>query len=666
MKNEKITISGMDFTVYSVNTLIVGSGAASLNTADHLYASGIKDIVIATEKFGNGVSNLSGSDKQTYYKMSISGDSPDSPYEMARTYVNGYCMHGDIALIEATLSIQEFYHLYSIGVEFPHNKFGGFTGYKTDHDPRQRATSAGPRTSNQMFQRLAEQVKLKGISILDEIEIVSLITSKSGAKKRVIGAIGIDKKRINENNHGLVFFNCENIVWGVGGPGGLYKTSVYPNEQLGNIGAALEIGAMAQNLIESQYGLASTKYRWNVSGTYMQVIPTIISTDKDGNDAKEFLNDYFPTMGKLATDIFLKGYQWPFDSRKVLNLGSSIIDILVYQECVIKNRRVFMDFKKNPSGCGKLPDFKFEDLEPEAYEYLKNSQALFGTPIERLEKMNPLAIKLYQEQNIDITKEPLEIAVCAQHNNGGLTGDIWWQSDIEHLFPVGEVNGSHGVYRPGGSALNSGQVGGYRAAEYISSKYQNAPQDVKLFMDSAKDRIKDVFDECNRLVSNLDSKSDCCDSARDEIQNRMTINGSHIREIEGVKKALKDAYALKDKIANKTILKSKSELVKLFQNKSLCLAHIAYLECIREYLEKGGGSRGSYLVMDPKGEKIYDKLDDYWKFKKENPDLRDKILTIKYKDEKFVTEWMPVRPIPEDNYWYENVWRDYREKKIFE
>lgn len=666
MKKENISISGLDIPVYSVNTLIVGSGAASLNAADHLYSFGVTDIVIATEKFGNGASNLSGSDKQTYYKMSVSGDSPDSPYEMARTYHNGYCMHGDIALIEATLSIQEFYHLYSIGVEFPHNKFGGFTGYKTDHDPRQRATSAGPRTSNQMVQRLSAQIKAKGITILDEVEIIALLTDGAGVNKRVIGAVGIDKNKVEDSNHGLILFNSENIVWGVGGPGGIYKTSVYPEGQLGNIGAALEIGALAQNLTESQYGLASTKYRWNVSGTYMQVIPTIISTDQEGNDVREFLNDYFPTMGKLATDIFLKGYQWPFDSRKVLNLGSSIVDILIYQECVLKNRRVFMDFRKNPSGCGKLSDFKFEDLEPEAYEYLKNSHALFGTPIERLEKMNPLAIKLYQEQNIDITKEPLEIAVCAQHNNGGLTGDIWWHSNVEHLFPVGEVNGSHGVYRPGGAALNSGQVGGYRAAEFISARYNGTPLELNKFSSLVNEKVSKIVGDCIRLVENQDPKSDFCDSVREEIQVRMTVNGSHIREINGVKKALKEAYQLKEKIATDKKIKNKSELVKIYQNESLCLAHIAYLECIREYLEKGGGSRGSYLVMDPSGDTIYDKLDSYWKFKPENPALRDKILTIKYDGRKFVTDWVPVNPIPEDNYWYENVWRDYREKKIFE
>lgn len=42
--------------------------------------------------------------------------------------------------------------------------------------------------------------------------------------------------------------------------------------------------------------------------------------------------------------------------------------------------------------------------------------------------MNEPAVSLYREHGIDITLEPLEIAVCAQHNNGGLDADIWSES----------------------------------------------------------------------------------------------------------------------------------------------------------------------------------------------------------------------------------------------
>src|SRR5665647_1052865 len=94
------------------------------------------------------------------------------------------------------------------------------------------------------------------------------------------------------------------------------------------------------------------------------------------------------------------------------------------------------------------------------------------TPIKRLSHMNPGAVELYKIHNIDLRNEPLEVAVCAQHNNGGLAGNIWYEStNIKHFFPIGEVNGSHGVTRPGGSALNAGQVAGFRVAEFIANRY---------------------------------------------------------------------------------------------------------------------------------------------------------------------------------------------------
>ena len=85
--------------------------------------------------------------------------------------------------------------------------------------------------------------------------------------------------------------------------------------------------------------------------------------------------------------------------------------------------------------------------------------------------MNPLAIDIYTEHGIDIRTEPLEIDVCAQHHNGGFVVDKWWQSSIPHTFVIGEMAGTHGVKRPGGSALNAGQAGGLRAAEYIANVY---------------------------------------------------------------------------------------------------------------------------------------------------------------------------------------------------
>ena len=266
----------------------------------------------------------------------------------------------------------------------------------------------------------------------------------------------------------------------------------------------------------------------------------------------------------MNSNIFLKGYQWPFDSSRITG-GSSIIDILVYIETVIKGRRVFLDFQKNSKG------FNIEKLDSEPREYLTRSGALQPRPIDRLEAMNPDAIRLYRDNGIDIAREPLEIAVCAQHNNGGLAGNIWWEStNIRHLFPVGEVNGTHGVKRPGGSALNSGQVGGYRAAEFIANRYNEWTIDF--------DRIKKIASTQMAGLWDWIGKSENSDihwrSERDMLQSRMTRSGAHIRSLESLRSAVKEAWEQWNRLRSEGCgFKSAAEMHDAVNTLQLCYAH---------------------------------------------------------------------------------------------
>ncbi|MBC8186376.1 FAD-binding protein [candidate division KSB1 bacterium] len=667
MQKSQIKMNNISMPLFSLNTIVIGSGAASLNAAVNLVENGQKDIAIVTDQWGGGTSNNTGSDKQTYYKLSLSGDLPDSPREMANDLYKGECMHGDIALCEAQNSMQAFFHLASLGVPFPHDRYGAYVGYKTDHDPMERATSAGPLTSNLMFKALAKDVENKGIKVFNHYEIIALLTDKTGEEKKVIGAIALDLMNLESENYGFVIFDATNVVLGTGGPAGIYKTSVYPESQIGSSGLAFKIGAIGNNLTESQYGLASTKFRWNLSGTYQQAIPRYVSTDQDGKDEQEFLNQYFPDMGKLATAIFLKGYQWPFDPRKVRNYGSSLIDILVYQETVLKGRRVFLDFQNNPTGAGILEDFSLDLLSEEAYSYLEKSGALLGTPIERLTKMNQPAIDLYKAHNIDICKEHLEIAVCAQHNNGGLQGNLWWESNIKHLFPVGEVNGTHGVYRPGGSALNSGQVGSLRAAKFISKRYTNKPISEEYFIRATKDQIEMKFHFAENIINKEKGDIKFLKFSREKIQERMSACGAHIRSKEKINEAVEQAWALYEKLQAEMKIPSVKNLPAAFKNLDLCLTHVLYLETIKEYLEKDGKSRGSYLVLDENGEVHSENLGEEWKFSLNADEsfVEKNILEISLDDKgKILKKWIGVRPIPDEDTWFENVWNKFLKDEI--
>ena len=146
----------------TLNTLIIGSGVVvglvaleRQYSAVRLNALGVEDIAIYTEGLKMGTSINTGSDKQTYYKLGMYGAEPDSPHLLAEDLMRGGSVHGDIALVEAALSPLAFHHLAALGVPFPHDEFGQFIGYKTDHDPKRRATSCGPYTSRDMCRPIA-------------------------------------------------------------------------------------------------------------------------------------------------------------------------------------------------------------------------------------------------------------------------------------------------------------------------------------------------------------------------------------------------------------------------------------------------------------------------------------------------------------------------------
>ncbi|MFC2097064.1 FAD-binding protein [Bacteroidota bacterium] len=662
MKKDIINIKGTNFPTYSINTLIIGSGTASLNAALCLYNRGIKNIAIVTEKWGGGTSNNAGSDKQTYYKLSLSGKQKDSPFDMAKDLFDGGSMHGDIALCEAQHSLQAFYNLVRLGVPFPHDTYGAYVGYKTDHDPKGRGTSAGPLTSHLMFKCLAKEVEEKKIHVFKNYDIISLLTKNIDKINHVKGAISIDKNGKYGENLGLVIFNAVNIICGTGGPAGIYKDSVYPESQTGSTGLALKAGAVAQNLSESQFGIGSVKFRWNLSGSYQQVIPRYFSSDKDGNNEREFLNEFFPDMASLSGAIFLKGYQWPFDPKKVNNYGSSLIDLLVYRETQIMGRRVFLDYTKNPVATGKMKEFSFDFLENEAFEYLKRSEALLSTPIARLKSMNQPAVDLYKNNGIDISKEVLEIAVCAQHNNGGIKGNIWWESNVKHLFTVGELNGTHGVYRPGGSALNSGQVGGIRASKYISQHYDNEPVKSSSFVKECGSCISDLFNKTKRMMTDEDDNLNY--SYKSEIQTRMSEYASLIRDPKNIKTVVKDAWDLYYSIKDNMRVKNVKDLPEAFKTLDFCLTHAIYLEAIAEYINKEGKSRGSYLVIDSNGEKINNKLEDEWRFllNTKKSFVENNILEISLDEKSFIRkQWIKPKPIPQQEQWFETVWKNFRE-----
>lgn len=641
METGTMTLCGRTVPVYALDALVVGTGCAGYNAADWLYDLGRRDIAIVTEGVHMGTSRNTGSDKQTYYKLSLAGADADSVQELAETLFAGGSVNGDTALAEAAGSVRCFMKLANLGVPFPCNAYGEYTGYKTDHDPRQRATSAGPLTSRFMTEALEASVTRKGVRIFDQMQAVRLLTQDGAVR----GLLALDRSKPGPD--GLTLFAADHIILATGGPAGIYDASVYPCGQTGRTGMALEAGAAAVNLQEWQYGLASVDFRWNVSGTYQQVLPRYISVDRDGTE-REFLPDYFETPQQALDAVFLKGYQWPFDVRKVQ--GSSVIDLIIHNETVHLGRTVYMDFRTDPRGL----DPAFSGLSEETVAYLRNSDALVATPIARLKRMNPDAVALYRAHGIDLETTPLRVAVCAQHNNGGLAVDADWQTTVRGLYAAGECAGTFGVYRPGGTALNSAQVGAMRAAEHIACSGAPTAFDADAFARCARASLEKFLTQA--LAVPCDGQS-ADYRMRDALRREMSAQAAHIRDPEALETL---CSAREQQIADffQTYrLTAPGGFAQMLALRDLLVTQAAVLSAMA-LSARTWGSRGSGLVLSKGGQPVCAAL----------PDMRiqpggggtDQLLKTVWTPAGASSSFAPVRPLPERDGWFETVWRDYR------
>lgn len=597
------------------NAVIIGSGAAGYATADRLLTFGVKNIAMLTYDRTAGTSRNAGSDKQTYYKLSCTDD--DSPLKMAQTLSIGGGMHGDTAFIEASNSMRCFNHLVEYGVPFPTDKHGRFVGYKTDHDNARRGTSAGPLTSKYMTECLEKNVlKSKEFTLLDETTAISIVTENN----RAIGLIALQESK---DKYALIPISAKYIIAATGGASTVYKDTVYPDSQKGSFELLADAGCKFCNLTEWQYGIASLGVKWNLSGSYQQVIPTYYSVDENGNK-NEFLNNTFDNVTEACDNIFLKGYQWPFDSKKVN--GSSKIDIAVSREKAM-GRRVYIDYRKNPQG------FDFSRLGDTAKDYLLSAGANGNTPFERLKRLNPQAVEFFKSGGVDLANEPLEIAVCAQHINGGADVDINWQTSVKSLFAVGETAGTFGIYRPGGSALNSTQVGALRVAEYISrDKTDFADESI---IENAFQAEKKYIENC--LKSDNEQKDFSADMSAYAAESR------NLDKIAELKKELQKQCDLKYYILNDD---NYSSILNLYRYRDTVKTQLMLCHAFCDILPKTGSRGGAICTQN--GIEI-----------KENEHYRDfAVVTDNNK-----SEFVPLREIPDLNYSFEAEWNRYNAER---
>jgi len=317
------------------------------------------------------------------------------------------------------------------------------------------------------------------------------------------------------------------------------------------------------------------------------------------------------------------------------------------------HRRVYLDYRTDPAG---LED-GFHGLSGEAAGYLSASRAAVKTPVERLIRMNGPAYELYRGNGIDLRAEPLEVSVCAQHHNGGLAVDVNWQTSVRGLYAAGECAGTFGAYRPGGAALNSTQVGSLRAAEHIA--YNAKPgQPADALMECAGRSAEIWIKRLGGLLLKRDAGRDYA-----VFSHEMSSFASYVRDVDKMKGLAGSIKAALSGFFNEAAADSVGMLPDLIKSLDTMVTQLAILSAMVKSAETEG-PHGSALVLGGTGTPLPSGL-SVKAAASRNPRSENSVLVTKKTEDNDIelqSEYKPVRPLPRPDGWFENVWRDYRER----
>jgi hypothetical protein len=87
-----------------------------------------------------------------------------------------------------------------------------------------------------------------------------------------------------------------------------------------------------------------------------------------------------------------------------------------------------------------------------------------------------------------------------------------------------------------------------------------------------------------------------------------------------------------------------------------CLTHFVYLKSILFYIKNGGRSRGSYFILKDQNHSSSDY--DLCEFDRE---IEKDIIESEYRNGNLLLSTVQTRDIPDQDLWYEKVWKEYME-----
>jgi fumarate reductase (CoM/CoB) subunit A len=299
-----------------------------------------------------------------------------------------------------------------------------------------RTCYAADRTGHELMATLVEEVRRRDITVLDEIFVTNLLLTDG----KVAGALAIDYKTGN-----FLVFRAKAVVLAGGGAGRLYRITTNAAQDTGD-----------------GYAMA---YRVRASLIDMEMVqfhPTgmIFPESNRGRLVTEGVRGEGGILYNINKERFMKRY----DPKRMELAGRDVLARAIATEIL--------------EGRGT----------PKGGVYLDVSHL----PAHIIEERLPTMLRQFLDVDVDIRKEPMQVAPTAHHFMGGIQINENAETTIPGLYAAGEVTGGiHGGNRLGGNALADTQVFGKRAGEN-AAKYAKRASMLSINREEVKREIERI------------------------------------------------------------------------------------------------------------------------------------------------------------------------------
>jgi succinate dehydrogenase / fumarate reductase flavoprotein subunit len=333
-----------------------------------------------------------------------------------------------------------------------------------------RLAHVGDRTGLEMIRTLQQRAVELGIDVFMECTVTRLLKDGSaGGNGRIAGAFGYWRE-----TGSLITFRAPAVVLATGGIGKSFQVTSNSWEYTGDGHAmALWAGASLLNMEFVQFHPTGMVWPPSVKGILITESVRGEGGVLRNSDGKRFMFDYIPDFFKAETaDNEKEADAWYADH--------------------VNNRRPPELLPRDEVARAINSEIKAGRGSPHGGVFLDISSRRSADDIKR--RLPSMYHQFKELGDVDITKEPMEVAPTCHYVMGGIEVDADSQAaTVPGLYAAGEVSGGmHGSNRLGGNSLSDllvfGKRAGESAADYaagLSVRPKVADADVQAATDEA-------------------------------------------------------------------------------------------------------------------------------------------------------------------------------------